>query len=95
MTWERTGTGVSTLTWVGDTPPTPAKGEGWAYAYCATPLEERQHPTSCGRPNGHAAHRRLDEPVCEDCRRANNAYAKDRNAAARAARATRKDTHTP
>lgn len=49
-----------------------------AYAYCATDLTQREHPT-CGSPGtGRRMHYRLGEPVCDDCRAAEARYQNER-----------------
>lgn len=54
-----------------------------AFDWCATPIEERQNPRSCGRPGtGRNIHRGRGEPTCEDCKAAERAYATWRRQAA-------------
>ena len=55
----------------------PADDELEAYRYSAVPVDERVHPATCARPGvGRRAHARAGTPLCEECRRAENAYSR-------------------
>ena len=48
------------------------------YRWTATPLEERVHPDTCGRPTtGRRAHGRHGTEVCADCRQADAEYQRE------------------
>lgn len=49
------------------------------YRWTTTPVDERVHPDTCGRPTvGRRAHTRHDTPLCDDCRKADNEYSTHR-----------------
>lgn len=55
----------------------PTDDELEAYRYSAVPVDERVHPATCARPGvGRRAHARVGTPLCEECRRAENAYSR-------------------